>query len=260
MDLFTKGDFTVQKHYKELYGSVENLITQAKNGNTSAQADLGFAYCDGLADFVEKDSEKAIGWLDTAVENGYISPSVCGKLGELLDLKGTPHHQRKAYKMYHTAAQFGCPNSQINLAEMYRCGVKGVVNEDIKEAFKWYKNAAGETTYDGNTELGAIGRLFAGTMNSMGNAIFGPFRQKALTFLYKYYLEGDCPEGRPQPTKAVHYLTRAAELGNTKAQLRLGEIYLNGSCEQMKDLKKAKRWLDKAARGDDVRAKEVGIL
>ena len=237
--------------YKELYGSFENLISQAKNGNTSAQADLGFAYCEGLADFVEKDSEKAIGWLDTAVQNGYISPSICGKLGELLDRKGTPHHQCKAYKMYHTAAQLGCPNSQINLAEMYRCGVEGVVNEDIKEAFEWYKKAAGEST--------SVNQLYVGTMTKIENAAVGT-RQKALTCLYKYYLEGDCPEGRPQRTKAVYYLTRAAELGDTGAQRELGQIYLTGSCDQIKDLKKANRWLEKASANGDVMAKQVNSL
>jgi len=75
--------------------------------------------------------------------------------------------------------------------------------------------------------------------------------------LYKYYLEGDCPEGRPQPAKAVYYLTRAAELGNTEAQLNLGEICLTGSCEQIKDLVKARRWLGKASANGNIRAKQL---
>ena len=259
MDFFTKGDFNMAKYLKELYGSVENLITQAKKGNVSAQIDLGIAYCEGLEDFVEQDSEKAIGWLNTAVENGCVFPSVLQKLGQLLDLKGEPHNQRKAYEMYHRAARLGSTSAQLNLAEMYRCGVEGVVNEDIKEAFEWYKKAAGESAVDYNTDMGALGPLFAATMNKLGNAIDG-FRQKALTSLYKYYLEGECPEGRPQPTKAVHYLTRAAELGDTGAQRELGQVYLTGSCEQIKDLKKAKRWLEKASTSGDVMARQVSGL
>ena len=88
----------------------------------------------------------------------------------------------------------------------------------------------------------------------------GGSKQRALAFLYKYYLEGDCPEGRPQPTKAVYYLTKAAELGDTEAQLKLGQIYLNGSCEQIKDVAKAKKWLGKASASGDVRAKQVCLV
>ncbi|KAL9957644.1 hypothetical protein ACROYT_G034566 [Oculina patagonica] len=256
MDFFTKADLNVEKHYKESYGSVENLITLAKNGNITAQGDLGMAYAEGVEDFVTKDSEKAIGWLNSAVENGYVLPFILAKLGELLDRKGTPHYQQKAYEMYHRAAKMGSTEAQLNLAEMYRCGVEEVVNEDIKEAFEWYKKAADESTVGDNTELGAIGRLFAGTMKKMGNAL-GSARQKALVLLYKYYLKGDCPEGRPQPTKAVYYLTRAAELGDTEAQLKLGQIYLTGSCEQIKDVRKARRWLEKASAGGDVMAKQL---
>ncbi|KAL9957642.1 hypothetical protein ACROYT_G034563 [Oculina patagonica] len=256
MDFFTNADLNVGQYYKQSYGSVEDLITQAKNGNITAQGDLGMAYAEGVEDFVAKDSEKAIGWLNTAVENGYVLPFIVEKLGELYDLKGTPQYQRKAYEMYHRAAKLGSADAQLNLAEMYRCGVKGVVNEDIKEAFEWYKKASDESAADDSTEVGAVGRLVAGTFKKMGN-VLGGARQKALTFLYKYYLEGECPEGRPQPTKAVYYLTRAAELGETVAQLKLGQIYLTGSCEQIKDVRKARRWLEKASAGGDVNAKQL---
>ncbi|KAJ7365920.1 hypothetical protein OS493_002651 [Desmophyllum pertusum] len=255
MNFPTKGGLNVEQHYKELYGSIEHLIAQAKNGNTTAQADLGLAYSEGVGDFVAKDSEKAIGWLNTAQENGYNLPFILGKLGELLDRKGTPQHRRRAYEMYHKAAELGCPYSQLNLAEMYRCGVEGVVNVDLIEAFKWYKKAADESSVD--EDLGGIGQLVAGTMKTLGNALDVGTDKKALTLLYKYYLEGDCPEGRPQPTKAVHYLTRAAELGDTEAQRTLGQIYLSGSCEQIKDVKKARRWLGKASASGDAMAKQL---
>ena len=159
--------------------------------------------------------------------------------------------------MYHRAAKLGSTEAQLNLAEMYRLGVEGVVNEDIKEAFEWYKKAADEITVDVNTELGTTGRLFAGTMKAVdGNRA----KQKALKHMYLNYFDGDCPEGRPQPTKGVYYLTRAAELGDTEAQLKLGKIYLNGSCEQIKDVKRARRWLGKAAASGDVIAKQVNSL
>ena len=240
----------------ETYGSIENLIAKARNGDITAQADLGSAYSEGCGDLLPKDNDKAIGWLSTAVESGYELPFALGKLGELLDQKGTPLHQRKAYEMYHRAARLGFSYSQLNLAEMYRCGVEGVVNKDLNEAFKWYKIAAGEESLEVDSDLGVFGRLCAGTTKKVDNLIGGK-KQRVLKLLYKYYLEGDCPEGRPQPTKAVYYLSRAAELGDTEAQLNLGQIYLTGSCEQIKDVTKAKRWLGKASSSGDKRAKQV---
>ena len=256
MDFYPKAGVNVEKHYKDSYGSIENLISLAKNGDITAQAYLGTAYSEGVENFVEKDVEKAIGWLTSAVDNGCVLPFIFTRLGTLLDGKGTPHYQRKAYEMYHRAAEMGSTEAQINLAEMYRCGVEGVLNEDIKEAFEWYKKAADESEVETSAALGEVGRLVAGTMKTIENALDGA-RKKALTLLHKYYLDGDCPEGRPQPTKAVYYLTRAAVLGDTEAQLKLGQIYLTGSCEQIKDVKKAKRWLGKAAASGDVMANQV---
>ena len=250
------SDLNFKKHCIETHGSIENLIAKAKNGEIVAQADLGVAYSEGFGDELPKDADKAIGWLNTAVERGYEFPSILEKLGELLDLKGAPQYRRKAYEMYHRAAKLGCTTSQLNLAEMYRCGVEGVVNEDLKEAFKWYKKAAGEDTSDFYSHLGVLGDLYAGTMKTMENAVCGT-KHRALMFLYKYYLEGECPEGRPQPTKAVYYLTRAAELGDIEAQLNLGQIFLTGRYEQIKDVAKARRWLGKASVSGDTRAKQV---
>ncbi|CAH3180325.1 unnamed protein product [Porites lobata] len=156
--------------------------------------------------------------------------------------------------MYNRTANLGCTNSQINLAEMYRCGVEGVVNENIEEAFKWYKIAAGENRL---SNVGALEELSAGAMKTVDNTLGNVLKFKALRLLFKYYRNGDCPEGRPQPTKAVYYLTRAAELGDAEAQLELGQIYLTGGCEQLKDVARARRWLQKASAHGDVRAKQL---
>lgn len=254
MDFGNVGfDLNCEKYYMEKYGSIENLISEARNGRMVAQADLGMAYSEGVGDLMVKDAEKAIGWLNAAIEKGCGFPSVFGKLGELLDCKGTPQHQRKAYEMYHRATELGNPRSELNLAEMYRCGVEGVVNKDIKEAFKWYKRAADEHLTDHDS---AFNRLISGTLKKLENTV-GDTKGKALKLLFKYYLEGACPEGRPQPTKAVYYLNRAAELGDIEAQRQLGQIYLSGSCEQLKDVAKARRWLGKASANGDVKAKQV---
>ena len=244
-----------QQYCFEKHGSIENLIDKAKKGEIVAQADLGIAYSEGFGDLLPKDEDKAIGWLNAAVERGYELPAILEKLGELLDLKGTTLCQRKAYEMYHRAAKLGSTNAQINLAEMYRYGVEGVVNEDLKEAFKWYKMAADED--DGCHEGDTFRRWFAGTMKILGNALGGT-KLTALKLLSKYYREGDCPEGQPQPAKAIYYLTRAAELGDVEAQLELGQTYLTGNGTS-KDVAKARRWLGKASANGDIRAKQVSL-
>ena len=244
-----------QQYCFEKHGSIENLIDKAKKGEIVAQADLGIAYSEGFGDLLPKDEDKAIGWLNAAVERGYELPAILEKLGELLDLKGTTLCQRKAYEMYHRAAKLGSTNAQINLAEMYRHGVEGVVNEDLKEAFKWYKMAADED--DGCHVGDTFRRWFAGTMKILGNALGGT-KLTALKLLSKYYREGDCPEGQPQPAKAIYYLTRAAELGDVEAQLELGQTYLTGN-GTMKDITKARRWLGKASASGDIRAKQVSL-
>ena len=125
---------------------------------------------------------------------------------------------------------------------MYRCGVEGVVNEDLSEAFEWYKIAAGEDPSNScSSDLGEVGKLLAGTMKRIETGMGDEQKKLALLCLYNNYLAGDCPEGRPQPTKAIYYLTRTAELGDTEAQLELGLVYLHGSCEQLKDVARAKR-------------------
>ena len=258
MNFFNPSALNLSTYCLEKYGTIENLQHKAKSGEITAQVDLGTAYSAGLGEELPKDTDKAIGWLNTAVERGYESPFALAKLGELLDWKGTIQHRRKAYEMYQRAARLGCTSSQINLAEMYRCGVEGVVNEDLSEAFKWYKIAAGEDPLNScSPDSEGVGKLLAGTMKQVETAMGDDQKKSALKCLYKYYLAGDCPEGRPQPTKAIFYLTRTAELGDTEAQLELGLAYLHGGFEQGRDVARAKRWLEKAASNGDVKAKEV---
>ena len=259
MSFFAPEDLEFQRYCTETYGTIENFIDKAKNGEIVAQADLGIAYSEGFGDLLTQDNDEAIVWLNTAVENGYESPDVLGKLGELLELKGTVPWQRKAYEMYRRAARLGYTNSQINLAEMYRCGVEGVVSKDLEESFKWLKKAADEDLSDAEVRTNFFGGLYANTLRKMHKAIDGE-RQRALKLLYLYYVAGDCPEGRPQPTKAVYYLTRAAEQGDAEAQVILGEIYLTGGCEQLIDVPRARRWFSKASDKGDLRAKEVNYL
>lgn len=239
------------------YGSIDALKKQARqSGNWKAKADLGLAYKEGIPELdVEEDLDKAIGWLQASIDNGNPIPSEKLSLGTLYDLKGTIPCQRKAHKLYHEAAQFGLVRAELNLAETYRCGIEGVVDEDIEEAFKWYRRAVDEETPDLESLHGAA-QMMKGTLRKMDVDA----KLKALSLLHKHYLSGDCPEGKPQQLKAIYYLKKAAELGHSESQFELGLTYLKGMSEIPKDLKEAKRWLGKAANNGNREAKEVSTL
>ena len=124
---------------------------------------------------------------------------------------------------------------------------EGVVNVDLDEAFKWFKRAAGEGVIVITTNK------FAGTVRMLGFEM----KLRALHQLYKYYLNGECPELKPQLAKALYYLRRAAELGDLESQKELGRVYMTGSCTGYKDLDKAERWLEKAAKKGDSESQKV---
>ena len=196
MNFLNPSALNLSAYCLENYGTIENLQRKAKSGEITAQVDLGLAYSEGLGKELPKDTDKAIGLLNTAVERGCELPFTLAKLGELLDWKGTIKHRRKAYEMYQRAARLGCTSSQINLAEMYRCGVEGVVNEDLSEAFKWYKKAAGEDPSNScRPDLEGVEKLLAGTTKRVETAMGDDQKKSTLKFLYKYYLAGICPEG-----------------------------------------------------------------
>lgn len=48
-----------QQIYIETYGSIENFISKAKNGDIAAQTDLGLAYTEGCDDLLPKDNDKS---------------------------------------------------------------------------------------------------------------------------------------------------------------------------------------------------------
>lgn len=115
---FNPENLNLENQLKESYGLVDFLISRAKKGEVSCQIHLDIPLILAVKGFVGKDTEKAIGWLDTTVQNGCFNPLVLQKLGQLLDLTGEPHNQRKVYDLYHKAARLGSTSAQLNLADI----------------------------------------------------------------------------------------------------------------------------------------------
>ncbi|EDO25469.1 predicted protein, partial [Nematostella vectensis] len=90
------------------YGSFENLVKKAKDGEKDAQELLGTVYNEGLPELqIPKDLEKAIGWLEAAINCDIPSPISIHQLAVLHDLSLTLSHRRRAYELYQRAANMG---------------------------------------------------------------------------------------------------------------------------------------------------------
>ena len=138
--------------------------------------------------------------------------------------KATPVGDRqpmpKDFKTLKTWAKKGDANAQNNLGLMY---VKGQgVEQDFKEAVKWYQKAADQ-----------------------GNA-------KAQSNLGVYYYTG---QGGEQDFKeALKWCRKAADQGNAAAQANLGRMYANGE-GVLQDYETAYAWWDIAATNGNQNAK-----
>ncbi|KXJ29605.1 uncharacterized protein LOC110244884 [Exaiptasia diaphana] len=240
------------------YGSFEGLTVKAREqGNWKAKFDLSLAYKVGIPELnVEKDKDKQMGWLESSIDEGNVKPAAVHELGTLYDIKGTVSHQRKAHELYHKAAKCGVVEAELTLAQSYMYGVEGVVDMDVEEAFKWYRKAADEdqtVNVVPDEDISDYALMMTGTSRKLSVDM----KMKVLAILYEHYIAGDCPEGEPQPLKAIHYLKKAAEVGHRESQTKLGQTYLTGVQGVPKDLKKAKRWLGKAAKNGCTEAKEI---
>ena len=128
LDAYTKGDFvTALKQWSPL----------AKQGDASAQYNLGVMYADGQG--VPQDDKAAVKWYRLAAEQDYASAQF--NLGAMYDKgQGVPQDYKAAVKWYRLAADQGIAKAQLNLGFMYDGG-RGVL-QDYVRAHMWYNIAA----------------------------------------------------------------------------------------------------------------------
>ena len=196
-----------------------------------AQSCLSKAYEYGIPELnIEQDLDCAIGWFEASLRNGNDINSEKCHLGALYDTRGTIPDQRRAFELYLESALEGVVQAQVNVAEVYHCGIEGVVYKDLEEAFKWYRKAAGEE-YDIGNEIDSPVK---GTLKDLGI----DSKMDALKKLNKFYMIGDCPEGKPQPIKALYYLKKQLNLVTLKLKKILDLHILKVSQDNQKIWKK----------------------
>jgi TPR repeat protein len=147
-----------------------------------------------------------------------------------------------------TLAEKGDLISQFGLGVMYESGQQ--VEQDLKEAFKWYRKAAEQGLSNAQFKIGAMYLAGEGVGQNQKEAVqwLGKAAEqgqpKAQNMLGAMYGKG---EGVGQDDKeAVKWFRKAAMQGNKEAQFNLGESYEKGRGVQQDD-KEAGEWYQKAA-------------
>jgi len=265
---------------------------------------LGKMYAAGLG--IEQDYEQAAYWLTLSADEGYKYAEY--SLGGLYyHGKGVEQDYGRAFRFYHRSAEQGFPYASFELGKMLRDGIGCVKNIDqsderFREAFQGFFELE-KCSHDDRLQY----RLGWMLLNGIGvekdipkakkylenaAAVGNPFAcyqsaklilseespepeqvEKALAFLKKsveagnssaeYFLGKLYERGHHVPknaAEAVRLYALAAGQGNDFAAYRLGKLYLGGE-GILKDVELALHWLDFAAeKGNSFAEYALGVL
>lgn len=221
---------------------VEALRKAAKQGDTTAQFELGVLYNDGEA--ITQDHNLARYWWHLSAEQG--NAPAQNNLGFMYEQGvGAPKDFDKALHWYHKAAEQGHDQAQANLGMMYGSGDD--VPQDYVKALYWLEKGAEQENALAKSGLDYL--LLNPTIQKIKAAQKGGADAQA--FLGAMYIRG---KGVPEDyAEGAHWLRKAAEQGNARAQISLGFMYEEGAgVPQLYE--EAARWLQKAAENGSVDA------
>lgn len=228
----------------------EQLVKDARQGNPSAQRDLGYCYVNGLG--VEQNIEKAFSWLIKAANqddadaqdllgtlymrthNDYHNAfKWCSKAAEKGHVKGQYHvgvlyescsdllDLQKAVQWFTKAAHKGYNQAQykLGLCYMHGCGVA----QNKAEGFKWLlKGAEGGD----NRAQYLVGSYYVNAIEGAHEEVVNVDVQKGLMWLTAAANQGN--QGAIQLLGNLYYefgkLEAAAELGHPEAIKQLGAM------------------------------------
>jgi formylglycine-generating enzyme len=124
----------------------------ARQGNATAQYNLGIIYRNGRDD-VPQNYAEAAKWYRKAAEQGDVGAQ--NNLGRMYaNGWGVPENDAEAVKWYRKAAEKGHARAQINLGSMHADGHG--VPQNYVEAVKWYRKAAEQNDADAQAFLGLM--------------------------------------------------------------------------------------------------------
>ncbi|SDI59004.1 TPR repeat [Proteiniclasticum ruminis] len=187
--------------------AVELFSQGAQIGDPICQLRLGYIYLEG--ELLEKDEAKALYWFRLSAEQENPDGQVMLAECHRLGFGVTPNSS-EAFTWYLKAAENGNSYAQIRVAYSYEKG--NGTKMSYAEACKWYEKAADQN------EIDAL--LWLGDNHSTG--------------LFK------------DNKKALVHYKKAAELENTYAMYKVGEMYMLGKGAKL-DCFEAAKWFTKGS-------------
>ena len=211
---------------KSLPKDIPSLKALAEKGNAEAEFQLAEKYYYGEG--IEIDYAQSFKWASRSAAQD--NPKAKYRLGSLhIQGRGVAKDENKAKALFKESkigllnlAGRNDPQAQAFLGVMYNRGMG--VEQDFKEAVKWYRKAAEQ----GN----AVAQYNLGQMYREGQGVEQDFKE------------------------AVKWYRKAAEQGDVDAQYNLGVMYATGRGVE-KDEEEAIKWLRKAAEQGNKPAKAV---
>lgn len=261
-ECYEKG-IGVEQSHREAFRYYENA---AESGSTLAWGYLADAYEKGIG--VEKSDEHASYYRlqkfeyckEEADHGNRVEQATVGKYYETG--YGVVKSIDNAVKYYQLSADQNAYMGQYYLAECYAYG-KGVLKSSEK-AIYYYTLSANQGYVLAAAELGRYligenidlekGQLYLQQIADGLNECRKPLLASCQYYLAKCY-ESYTGIGRSEK-RALDYYKKAAENGNSSAQVRMGDIYREGRLEVQKSPKIALYYYDLSAAQNDARGLE----
>jgi len=176
--------------------------------------------------------------------------------------EGVEENKKEAMKWYIKAADQGQVRAQYKLGVRYASG-QGVIESDL-EAVKWFTKAAEQGDADAQSSLGWMYHNGEGVLENVTTAVkWYTLAAEQGDAGAQYNLGVMYANGQgviESDLEAVKWFTLAAEQGDAGAQYNLGVMYANGQGVIESNLE-AVKWFTKAAeQGDAVAQYNLGVM
>jgi len=231
----------------------------AAQGNEKAMYNLGYIYLNGQG--INQDVATAKQWFQKSAEKGLAAAQLEIALIYYDGPAGSQKDDALAFKWLTLAAKQDNPQAEFDLAYLYQHG-KGVP-QDVPQATQWYEKAAGHGLAEALLQIGFI--YYFGDVGVKEDYV------TAAKWLARAALPNNPPNvigaaanalgamnengfGIPKnQTQAITWFTKAAEMGNARAQFNLGRLEYTGQSGK-NDPAQAYVWLKLAADNKDAMA------
>jgi TPR repeat protein len=232
-------------------GDLQHIATvcftrAAEAGSAQAQYLLGQQYAQGKG--LAKNLEQAFLCYERAAQQGLAEAEAALGVAYRNGL-GTDKDFKQAFHWLQKAAEQGNAQAQWNLGAIYASGGSGV-KQDMKQAFVWCQRAADQGFVAAQANLGVLYALLRNPRQAVvwWQTAAEQDDPEALYNLALAVLKGEGLSA--DAAKGLELLHRAAVLGVTPAQSRLGIMYASGDGVAQDPIEAHKWFAIAAAHGD----------